>query len=609
MSENNPFIDYNLAQNTYASFDAVSLKQHIIDRLNTNAIFKDQNFDGSNISSVIDIVAYSYHVLLFYLNQTSSEVTFNQATIYENMNKIVSLLGYKPVGRQTALVTFNITATPDLTPALYTLKRFGSLNVSGVNYTYIDDIVFEKTLTSEEKVVISNDVLYQGSLVEYPSYTATGEAYETVIISYENFVDNDTARFVSDNTVRVFVKEVTTNTWYEWVETNSLYDNEGSARVYEKRVNEYGRFELKFGNNVSGKKLIERDQVAVYFIYSDGANHDISSGDLGRNTRITQYSSVQFNEISNNIYNGVNVINETEKRYLTLNNDNKSTPVTEEESVTDMRKNVPLFVGSQNRAVTISDYEFYLTKNFNAILASNSVINNTEFVDSVIGYYYGIGLKSPNEDTNVLLNQVTFMTSSNFANVYVYCVPKLGGVKEDNTPIFLSQSQKQVIVNELNKIKMLTQTIVPMDPVYQTFDLGVALPEEVPNLAIKDETVLTVVREKNSRQSKEKLKQDVNNIITSYFNLKNTKLGQVVSLLEISNQILALPGIKSILTQRVVNSEVVREISGISFLQWNPIYPTQDITTTTQDVSLYKFQYPYLYDSANFYNKITVQDE
>ncbi len=68
--------DFTLQKNAYASFDALTLKQLIIDRLNEGGVYTDQVLEGSNISAIMDIIAYSYHTLLFYLNQTSSESLF-----------------------------------------------------------------------------------------------------------------------------------------------------------------------------------------------------------------------------------------------------------------------------------------------------------------------------------------------------------------------------------------------------------------------------------------------------------------------------------------------------------------------------------------------------
>lgn len=606
MSDNN-FLEYNLPQNAYASFDAVTLKQAILDRLNTNAIFKDQNFEGSNLNSVIDIIAFSYHVLLFYLNQTSSETSFSQATIYENVNKIISLIGYSPVGTQTSIANFNLVATSGLLPSVYTVKRFGSININGILYSLINDVNFEKTSTGQENISVSNNFLYQGTITEYPTYTAIGEDFETVFVAYDNFIDTTSDKFVADNTFNIFVKESYTGTWYQWTETSSLFDNNGSARVFEKRLNEYGRFEFKFGNDVNGKKLQPTDLVAIYFVYSDGVRGQISAGKINGNG-LRPFISTRFNEISNDIYTGIKIINDVDLRYLNFSNPYQSTNVVFAETVDQLKLNVPKYVNSQNRAVTLRDYELFITKNFSAFVASNSVINNNTFIDKYIKYFYDIGLKSPNADTNVLLNQVDFMSSTNFNNIYVFVVPKLGAVVDGKTPIFTSQSQKQLIVNELDKIKMATQQIVPMDAIYKAYSFGFTVPGETPSITIKDDTSLVITISKTSKQSKEKIKNDVFNIVKNYFATGNTAIGQVVDLLEITNSILGIQGVKTFYTRRVINNQEYK-VDNLSFVYWNPIYSTQDVKFTTQNIQLESFEYPFLYDSANIFSKIIVEDE
>ena len=105
MANKQKLTDFSLTTDAYAAFDALSLKNLIKDRLNTTSLFTSQNYEGSNVSSVIDIIAYSYHVLLFYLNQTATESMFSESELYENMNRIVKSLDYKPVGAQTVSYT------------------------------------------------------------------------------------------------------------------------------------------------------------------------------------------------------------------------------------------------------------------------------------------------------------------------------------------------------------------------------------------------------------------------------------------------------------------------------------------------------------------------
>ena len=59
--------DFPLSFNSYATFDAVTLKGLMQQRLIDGGVFTDQIFEGSNFNSLLDVIAYSYHVLLFYL--------------------------------------------------------------------------------------------------------------------------------------------------------------------------------------------------------------------------------------------------------------------------------------------------------------------------------------------------------------------------------------------------------------------------------------------------------------------------------------------------------------------------------------------------------------
>ena len=75
--------EFSLNPSAYTAFDATSLKRLMIQRLSepSNVVFTDQNYAGSNLNAIIDIVAYSYQTLLFYLNQTSSEAVFTDTQL------------------------------------------------------------------------------------------------------------------------------------------------------------------------------------------------------------------------------------------------------------------------------------------------------------------------------------------------------------------------------------------------------------------------------------------------------------------------------------------------------------------------------------------------
>jgi hypothetical protein len=607
MTKDPNFVEYKLPTNAYASFDAMSMKQQIIDRLSTNSAFTDQVFEGSNLNAIIDIVAYMYHVLLFQLNQNASESIFTQATIYENMNKLVSLLNYKPTGQHTSLLDFIITADVVVPVGVYLIRRFSYIPVDGYNYTTINDISFEKTVNSAEQVATNNVSLYQGTITEYPTYVATGENFETIFIAYNNLVDVKTQKFVSDNTFSVFVKELTDNKWYEYTESPSLYLNTGTDRVFEKRFNENGRYEIKFGDGVNGKKLATGNSVGIYFILSDGEPGIVSANALQDNQMLL-FNSTRFNEIVNDTYGDVNFITQNQLPNLSFDNEYSSTPVSDSETVDEIRVNAPKLFSAQGRAVTLTDYKSILDKNFNYILASTQAMNNNQYIDTYIKYFYDIGLGQPNEDTDVLINQVNFMTSTNFNNVYLFMVPKFGTIRNETTPTTLSVSQKQLVVTELNKVKSATHEVVPMDAIYKAFSFGLNLPGEQLSTTIKDETFLVITRSQLSKQSRLKIKNDVISVITNYFDTANCELGQIVDLTALSNSILAIEGVSKFFTRRV-NSAQTLQLPVISMLYWNPNYATSDINITAQNTPLQVFEFPFFYQQSLLSNKIIIEDE
>ena len=54
-------------KNSYLNFDALSLKSLIIDKLNQGKVFTDQNYQGSNLSAIIDVISLVFGNLMFYL--------------------------------------------------------------------------------------------------------------------------------------------------------------------------------------------------------------------------------------------------------------------------------------------------------------------------------------------------------------------------------------------------------------------------------------------------------------------------------------------------------------------------------------------------------------
>ena len=612
MSSNN--VEFNLAKDVYASFDAITLKEYIKERLTENSLFTDQNFEGSNLSALTDIFAFTYHILLFYLNQTSSEAMFDQAQLYENINKLVKLIGYNPEGPKTSILSFNATGNSDLPVGAYGIRRYSFINYNGYQYSFRNDIAFEKTVSGEELLsnLSENNLLYQGSFTEYPDYVATGENYETVIITLEDTNDEETAQFVDYNSTDIYIKNISTGKWEQWEEIESLYYAQPTSKVYEKRINENGRIEIKFGNSITGKKLSEGDIVSIFYILSDGAAASVDAGALPPTTSIFSYNSDRFQEISGFLYatsDGDNIIGDTvNSGGITLSNPSNSAPYSDYELASDIKQNAPRVFAAQRRAVTVSDYIALIEKNFGNLFQSVQVVNNSRYIDNVVKYYYDIGLSRPNEDNNILISQLEFADACDFNNVYIYLLPTSGLIINETDPIPLPQSIKRIVAEYLNEVKMITNEVVINDPVQIAFDLGVEIqandPRSIDDIRSNSEIVIEVDR--GTSVSVEDIKLRVNDLITNYFDRSNVKLGMTVSLLDISRNILDLNGVKNIVT-RTTYEGVEYTTPGLSFVFWNALYPDSDINITTQNINLEFFKVPFLYEKSKLISKIKVQ--
>ena len=606
------FTDYKLPKNAYLTFDADSLKSLIIERLNENETFTDQNFEGSNFSAFIDVVAYMYHVLLFQLNTTSNESTFDTATIYENMNKLVSNIGYKPLGDQTSLANISLSAT-NLASNVYTLPRYSTITADGTTFVATEDITFEKTLdTTIEEVAASNTTLYQGTLTE-ATFNATGEPYENIILvdsfTSKQFTQStknlNSTKFISDNTFSVFVQNNVTSVWDEYTETASLFLENADAKKFEKRLNASGNYEFKFGNNLNGKQLNGNDTVLIFYVISDNEAGDVGPGAFVGST-FTLYSSKDFLEVKDILFdNDQTIVTAAQLTDLTINNPTASSPTKKAETVDDIRTSAPKVFASQNRLVTKDDYRYQINRNFNNITRDVKILSNEDYTSKVLAYYNDLGLANGNDDARVLYSQVQFSTSTSFNNVYVYTVPNGNPTLNGSIPNFLNAAQKQLISDFCDNKKDITQNVVVTDPIFKAFAFGAT---SLGSSFATDDTIddivnnskLRITLDRNQAINDGAVKTAVFNTFNTYFN--NVQLGDVIDVAALTNDVLNIPGVTALHT---VNGD--SEIANLSFAVWNPDYKDEDRVIQSLNYQLEDFQFAYFYNPQDIANKIELR--
>ena len=600
MATNSELTDFTLPRDAYATFDALTLKQLIKDRLQAGGTFTDQDFEGSNLSAIIDVIAFSYHLSLFYLNQSASESLFDEASIYENMNRIVKLIGYKPIGYRTSVLSFNATALGTLDRNIYTIKRFSNFTVNGLDFSFIKDAVFNKTTLGEERLdaLARDTLLYQGKYVEHPVQNAIGEDFEILSLVVKDNI-NDKPVNIEQQSINVFVKDINSGKFIEYLEVDSIFTATAADYAFEKRLNENGFYEIKFGNNVNGIRLNPGDLIYVYYLKSDGERGQISPGVLDGNI-LNIYTTNQFEQITRDVYpTDTLFLTQQQSSLISFKNITASTLPAEREDVADIKLNAPKTFNAQRRIVTPPDFLAYIQKNYSNIVSSVKLINNETYLDSVIKYYYDLGLDRPNDDSRFALNQVDFATTSQMNSLYAFMVPRIQTVDESNNLYYLTESQKAEIINNTVGEKLLNSVIVPQDPVYNGIALGLEERGSEPTLKDSETTFLVVERILNDRISSTAIQEQVADIFENTLDQENVQLGEIININSITTQILAVEGVVRLKTRRVNdNGDIVREVPFLNLFSFNAAYPDVDLESSSSNISLPLFKFPFLYNGT-----------
>jgi hypothetical protein len=326
---------------TNLNFDEI--KTSIKNYLRANSNFTDYDFEGSNLSVIIDILAYNTYISSYNANMVSNEVFIDSATLRENVVSLARNIGYVPQSKQSSVA--NISFFVDLSDAItnrplsITLQK-GIVCTTANSFAaenYIFSIADNVTVPVVDNIANFNDVdIYEGTFIE-ESFLINSESLDTRYILNNANIDT--------KSIRVFVREnQNSNVKVKYNLVEDIIDINPSSRVFFIQEIEDQRYELIFGDGKFGKKLEESNIVEVSYI--------ITNGELANGISNFDFSGRLLDNNENIITDGISLI--------TTNN--QSINGKEIESVNSIKKYAPKLYASQNRAVTSKDYESIIPK-------------------------------------------------------------------------------------------------------------------------------------------------------------------------------------------------------------------------------------------------------
>lgn len=612
----------------FLRFNAYSIKDLITRKLSENSKFTDQIYEGSNLAILIDIVSYMYQCLLLNLNNCASESMFADTQIYENINRLCKFIGYSPRGIKPAMANFEYIKENDDNdgkniPAFCYIDT-GKVDRNGkkICFSTYEDVEINKNINTDV-------ALYNGIWKSYPTiFTASGLENETIIL------DSLDASKVAGEFVYVYVNSSEGIKRWKYdkdelfinmsrnnvTETNfaSIYNSKET--VYSIRVNENKNYELKFGNNVIGKKLSPGDKIYVLYLETNGEDGYIDMGDIQTAKLIDEREQFIPDDLQDLIIKREGEEATDIELFLTQNSSNPI-PI---ETVDEIRENAPNYFKTGNRLITIQDYEYFIRTNYINDVVDVKCQNNFDYISTFFKWLWNIGKngKLDHEKSGTYYikqdrlqrSNYTYADPSDSNNVYIWLkfIPRI-----QNTSIYIQKMQQSI--NRITKnIKTLTQEIMACDVVDVNFAICAA-PEDI---ALKDyllkdgvmieennDSYVEITMDDNILYANSNVKYQIADIIWDSFKAENCKIGQNIDINSMTNKILSLNGILGIRTVFKKDDIEIRK-NGLSFASWSAKYIERgdDLDVSNSSRTLEEFQFPVLAytDKTQLLNKIVI---
>ena len=380
-----------MAFGQYVNLDFDQIKSSIRDYLRANTNFTDYDFEGSNLSIIIDALAYNTYTTAYNTNMAANECFLDSATLRENVVALARNIGYVPRSRRSARAKVSFIVSGLLETSTLTLNSGIICNGAGENTNYIFCIPEDITVPVTNGVAEFNNVeIYEGVFITQ-SFTV-----DTSLFNQKFVLDNS---FIDTSTIKVKVKSSSTATSsVTYQQIDNIIGITSTSASYLLQEIEDERYELIFGDNVIAKKLSNSNVVTVSYIVTDGREGNGAS---------------EFSFVGNITNQDGGSINPS--LIGLVSTEEKSRDGDEIESISSIKYYAPRIYSSQYRAVTSSDYE------------------------SVLGYIY------PNVESVTAFGGEE-MSPPRFGKVFISVKPRNGDFLSDETKRELVQRLKSYAV-------------------------------------------------------------------------------------------------------------------------------------------------------------------
>jgi hypothetical protein len=329
----------------FTNLDFKSIRSQIKDYLRANSNFTDFDFEGSNFSILIDILAYNSYITAFNTNMAVNEAFIDSATLRENVVSLAKNIGYVPRSKRAARAKISFFVdTSGLNSRTVTIRpgvvALGALE--GGSYIFSITKPITTNVDSTGIAYFNNVDIFEGIFLTKTYQYNNSQPNQKFIIPNPN-VDTSTIR------VRVFS---TTNEEYN-AYTN-IFDVDKDSKLFLLQEIEDEKYQIIFGDGIFGKKPLDGSSINISYVVTNGRFGNGASG--------FTFSGILVDNNENTITKGISLLTTVQPAE---NGDDI-------ESIDSIKYLAPRVYSSQYRAVTANDYKGlipYIYPNVESVIA------------------------------------------------------------------------------------------------------------------------------------------------------------------------------------------------------------------------------------------------
>ena len=312
-------------------FDFDEVKDNLKIFLKGQTEFKDYDFEGSGMNSLLDDLAYNTHYLGFNANMLANEMFLDSASLRSSVVSHAKTLGYVPTSARAATATVDVTLnTTALASATMEAGQVFTTTVEGTDFQFVT--AADVTASNIGSGITFNDIdIYEGTFVT-TRYTVDTSDVDQRFLLRDNRADTTTLTIK----VQTSSSDTTTATYTEATDITQVATD---SKVYFLQEVEAGRFEVYFGDGIVGIALSDDNIVIMTYVVSNKS--DANGAAIFKNSgAIASITDVAVATVSS------------------------ASGGSEAETIKSIKYNAPLDYAAQGRCVTAEDYKVYAKKLF-----------------------------------------------------------------------------------------------------------------------------------------------------------------------------------------------------------------------------------------------------